>query len=366
MAYAGKWWVCAMTNPRLKIGGTILVFAALALLTYGVGIDTVLRAAVAILPTALGVAAAVQGFQKPLVHHHRKWRLGYIIAGLVISAAVFWQQSRTERNSEAERKALQDQIGELQHQVNRSLFQIRDVAVSFLIRVPLTDPALAAYHDRIEKCAEEMRQTTELKCGAKPHFFDMTGQRKTRKDFSIPPWSELYPQKKTEEIAYLMLNQPSFKISLFKDSPRSVDAPDLSFRVGQLIDSPSNDRGGYPLVFLYYDMESREMFIEGNRLVPVDGNWYSTGRIAAIQDLADVWIAADPGCLTPTVPALGGDTEEYLTLRRLTCEFENVRLSVSNGWEFELSRVAVSKVAVNKQNETCYVGRLGRVTPPFP
>lgn len=329
------------------------------------GLDKALGWTVVLLPTAMGVVCAMQTLKPPKYVHHRRWFVVFIASGCIISASVLWQQHRQQARTDAERKALQDEITQLRQLVDRSLFQIRDVAVSFLIRVPLDDPALKTYHDRIEKCAEEMRHTAELRCGTKPHFFDQTGQRKTRKDFSIPPWSQLYPQKQAEEIPYLMLNQPSVKISLFKEF-RSVDAPDLSFRVGQLIDSQSNDRGGYPMAILFYDMEAKEMFIEGSRLLPIEGNWYSTGRIAAIQDLSNVWITANPGCLTPKVSPLGGDTKEYQTLRQLTCAFEKVTLFISNGWQFEFTNKGVTDVVVNKQGETCYVGKLDRVTPPFP
>src|SRR5262245_57474913 len=114
-------------------------------------LDSVLRWIVVIVPTAFGVVCAMQALRPPKSEHHKRWLFIFIVAGVVGSVAVLWQQARTARESDEQRRELQNQITDA---ANRVLFQIRDLSVSFRIRIPLDHPALRDYRERVEKCAE--------------------------------------------------------------------------------------------------------------------------------------------------------------------------------------------------------------------
>jgi len=259
--------------------------------------------------------------------------------------------------------------GELQRQLERVLFKINDVSVSFRIKVPLEHPALKDYRLRVEKCAQQMKETLQLQCGAGPHSFDIAG-RTYLKDFSIPTNSELYPRQQTEEIPYLLLTQPAIKVGMFVAQPTYQEGvgiqskPDLSFMAGKLMHAPDNNPPGRAsFVLLYYDIETKTLFIEGTRVPTIEGNWHSNGQIASIPDLTNAWVSLFPIISTPKLAnVLGGDTVEWQTTREIdkTCSLEEVTLYVSNGWEFPIGKDQLNRIVRNNYGEQFYLVKLGR------
>src|SRR6185295_17134643 len=154
----------------------------------------------------------MQALRPPKAEHHKRWFIIFITAGFVGSAAVLWQQARSASQSEGERKELQYQITDA---ANRVLFQIKDLSVSFTIRIPLNHPALRNYRDRVERCAEEMVRAQDYKCGAKAKTTDP--ENMAISNFYIIPHTELYPSQNTELIAHTLLDHVKIEVQLFRD-----------------------------------------------------------------------------------------------------------------------------------------------------
>jgi hypothetical protein len=263
---------------------------------------------------------------------------------------------------------------ELQGQLNRLLFQINDVSVSFRIKVPLDHPALSSYRARIEKCAEEIAAVGQMRCGATPHSVDISPNAPV-KDFFLPVGSELFPNPQTEEMAYTLLDQAAVVVSLFKTTkpnarqPESLTNSDLRFMVNKQLDSPANvtpDNTHY--IALYYDIASKSLFVQGNRVPVNEATWKTNGSIAALPDLQQTSLMASPSVsLISLVETDIGYRATMATaianeISQKTISLERLTLHMSKGYEFDFSKGQLGAVAATPDGEPFYIAPIGEQT----
>jgi len=337
---------------QVLVAGSLAGLGVVLVAGYLLGSD-VAGLAVAVLPTALGVISAVQAIRSESPQYRRRWSIIFAVSGVVISAAIIWQQHSSERRARAERKELQDQIAGLRLDVSRSLIKIEDVSVSFRVRVPLDHPALLSFRQRVEKCAQEIIIANALKCGAAPHTVSIaTGA--TIRDFFLNPGTELYPNQQTETVAYTLLNNASVDIGLFKDAPPSAQQlfsfsakPDLRFLITETLDRPENRNpaNGTAYVGLFYDIDSKSLFVEGNRVPVNNATWRTNGKVASPLDLQNAFAMFSPSLYLISVTLTRGPTPEWITAMEIsrTISLKTVTLHMSKGYDFEFSNDRLDK-----------------------
>jgi len=332
--------------------------------------DPFLAWVVVILPTAFGIVCAIQALRPPRKEHHNRWFVIFIAAGVMGTSAVLWQQHRASKRADAERAALETRLNDLQQQLNeqtnRVLFQIKDVSVSFWIRVPLDHPALRDYRERVERCAAEILAAQTMRCGAIPH----TLQAPIR-DFFLTIGSQLYPNPQKELVAYALLDQASIDVGLFKDAKQDakqvdIDKPDLRFRVSKQLDSPENNNFAENIVYVapYYDIETKSLFVEGIRVPPSQFNWRTNGKIASLPDLPRALLVLRPSLSLGSFTLSGGESgspqQAYALAQEISrnVTLERIKLYMSNGYEFEFSGDRLGKVGRDEQGFPFYLLRL--------
>lgn len=306
-------------------------------------LDSVLRWIVVIVPTAFGVVCAILALRPPKVEHHKRWFVSFIIAGLIGSAAVIWQQTRSASQSDDQRKELQNQISE---QANRVLFQIKDLSVSFRIKIPLEHPTLRAYRERVERCAEQTLSARDYKCGTAPKTVDP--ENKKIRDFYISAHAELFPTQNTDLIVHTLLDHVTIDLYLFHVEPNMKqvglrpEKADLKFQIAKTLDSPGNANPSRNTVYvaLYYDIDSRSLFMQGRRVPIADGSLQTNGKITSLPDLPAALIRVEPRLsLMVITPNDRGFqlSEEFLTAYEISkgTSLEYLTVHMSNGYEFE-------------------------------
>jgi hypothetical protein len=304
-------------------------------------LDSVLRWIVVIVPTAFGVVCAMQALRPPKSEHHKRWLFIFIVAGVVGSAAVLWQQARTARDSDEQRKELQNQITDA---ANRVLFQIRDLSVSFRIRIPLDHPALRDYRERVERCAEDMLRARDYKCGATAKTTDP--ENMAISNFYIVPHSELYPRQNTELIAHTLLSHVKVEVHLFRAATKvqqvghSLENADLKFSIYKNLDGRDNANPSHDTMYvaLYYDIPSKSLFMQGFRVPPDETTLQTNGNITSAPDLRTATLRVQPRI--SLVRITGNDrgfqlTQEWLTAYEIskTASLDYFAIHMSNGYE---------------------------------
>ena len=343
-------------SKGLAAGTGVLVLLVLGLAVFG--LDLVLAVLAVLLPTAMGVTCAVQAFSPPKRKHHRRWRAVFVITGILISGTVLWQQIRAGKRAEEDRKAveegrkkLQDEIAILKQDIKNAQVHIKDVSASFEIRVPLDHPALHGYRDRLEKCGQEIVATNTLKCGAQPRTVSITGEG--IKDFNIPTTADIFPNQKSELVAFTLLSTVGIKVTMFKEGLPTVEQfeqaqPDLKFVLVKTLslDENHNKLNDTAYISLFYDIPNKNLFVQGSRVPVDDSKSFSTLKIVSVEDLRGAYLVFQPILATPSlVSPAGGTTPEFETAFQisLTVVLEKIAVRVAQGVELIFSKEQLKK-----------------------
>ena len=80
-------------------------------------LDSVLDWSVVALPTVLSVIGVLVSIKVPHAHHHRRWYVALVLAGLLISGMTMWQQYRARASRESEVSGLTTHLNKLRDQL---------------------------------------------------------------------------------------------------------------------------------------------------------------------------------------------------------------------------------------------------------
>jgi hypothetical protein len=329
--------------------GSLVTLGLALFLIYEIGIDPVLAWMVVLLPTAFGVVCAMQALRPPRIEHHTRWFVVFIAAGVIGSAAVLWQQHRTDQQAKVERAALQKQL-------DRILFQIRDVFITFQIDIPLDNPAVYGYRTRLEKCVREMIAAQQPRCGMLPNSIRVDGQPTNFTILSMSPSAEAYPRSGTEHVAFNLVEYVLLQFDFFQHRPTNEQLingsinPDLTFAVNKLLLGPDNvipDNPGKRYVWLGYDIKRSTLFMAGFEVPPDPTTWHSNGNVASVPDLAESALLMHPRLTFILLDLDKSDrgnnyhlNEDSATAIQIahTVSIERVGLSLSNGRQFSFTK----------------------------
>jgi len=289
-------------------------------------------------------------FWPPVDKSKKKFLLGFVFL-LVVSVIVIVFQAINRKEDQAKQDMSQSELRaqnvELQANVNRLLFPIKDISVTFRIDVPLVHPDLAGYRARLERCAAQIVSTQRVQCGATSPI--RTAYPAQIEQICISPGTELYPQP-SELLAYSILSQPGIVFTVYKAFSKELYlrrdfAPDLSFFMNERLDSPDNKKDSR--VSLCYEIKTKTLFLRGTK-VPVDPQGFkSNGKIIAISDLRKATFLIHPmtflailkedergtGVAMIDQSVVAMQISETTTLRNVTLHF-------SNGEDIEMSNLA--------------------------
>jgi hypothetical protein len=332
----------SITLKQGVIGGVAVVALGLVGVAFSSGdVDMALSLIVVVLPTGMGVVCAMQALKPPKPEHHKRWFAFFLGIGLLISATVWYQQYRAAKRADDERQALQTQL-------NRLLYPIRDVQVSFDLTVSLEAPSVQNYRERLNKCVESIIATQEPQCGVALASGQINVPDARLKDICISPRSELYPVEDLEDAAYLAANHILLEFAIFKNPPieplKEPLNPDLFFVARRTLNWDENiDVNGYSYVRFCYDLWARRLYLRGFN-IPVDpALWKANGRIVSVPDLSNTTLLVNAQLGMPSVHVTKATLTPNDSANRAllevarTSQLNWVVLRVSNGFELKVT-----------------------------
>ena len=322
-------------KPSTLIGLLIVLILLIFLgVSTALGVDSALSLISVVFPTALSVIPAMQALKPPDTRHRRNWSIMFIVVGLIGSSVVYWQQQRAARQAADERVQLRSQLERVQ-------FPIEDVLVTFRVNIPLDDPILQGYRERLDKCVEEIIKSQQARCGAVQSSVNIN-QASPIDSIYIAPGAELYPNpNRGEYLAYNLINYTRLEFFLFKpvreiNAFTQIEKADSSFKVTRVVDSPENS--GPNNVALHYEISTRTLYLFGFRIPVATVDWKTNGRVTSIPDLSGSTVVIRPMFSIPLFNMEGGRNEnsEILTRAAARVTLQSVTLNMARGNEFTL------------------------------
>ena len=215
------------------------------------------------------------------------------------------------------------------NQVSRGLYPIKNVTITYSIRIPIEHALLKAYRERFER---EVNSLLPSLNGPGIHPW-LTNQDGSVRRFEFSSQSTLAPRGDSEQVAYALLLNSSLQVEFYRtpiklqDRPviiglleeRSHD-PDLIFKInGNLITQTH---------LIDYDLESKDLVLKSRERAADPFFWHSSAKIVGLTDL----LGAQMFVVMPRYANLNDETlnEDYGTIGKLF-ELQSLSMTLSDG-----------------------------------
>lgn len=274
---------------------------------------TILKLLGVLIPGALGVIGLLTETRNKTTNQITRWGRFAVfgIVSLTIVSIIAQILDSSKEASTAKQAAAKAQIAaedaraqveksnQILHEVQRSLNPLKDVRVSYSFRVPLDDPSLASYRERLLKGVRDLAADYLKNPHIDPLAYvmipDKTGGVEVVR---ITPKSPLFPQPQ-ETVAFYLIRYSGVNMSFYR-SPSPVSAfsekdpsrrphPDLEWEVGT---SKSEDPASEAMA-LEYDFRSGTLDIVVSSMPVFIRN--SDGSIISTIDLSGSQLVAGEG-----------------------------------------------------------------------
>jgi hypothetical protein len=259
-----------------------------------------------------GILGLVTDYREKTTNVITKWgRLALV--GIVVSTmvAIASQAIETVLSRKEAREANAQLARQLElsnstlAEVERSIFPLKDLAISYEVEIPIQNPLLAAYKRRLIAGIEQIRDTHGRAGAALGEVVAGSGGGNTviLLGPSLRPTKSdgiIYSLCEEHGIAVLLYRKPFDLEQFFQSENNKRARPDLSFSIE--VRSPDLEYA-YPSGALRF--AARNMRVDPTR-------WSGNGRIAAIPDLSESQLLAT--VLTPDMGSgpLNGDLQSLL------------------------------------------------------
>lgn len=252
---------------------------------------------------AFGLLGLLADFRDPNTKEITRWgRIafwGIVISTIIALVSQVLESAKATRDARAASAATQEQLRKsdiILREVDRTLNPLDDVRISYWMQVPLDDPAMAAYKQRLEHGVEQIVANYAAN-HTDPRFGSPAKLKQGRVlQVYIPVTSPLFPQR-AETVPYYLLafsglhlqffikpvDVPTFEIA----DPTKFPNPDLEMQVNSF--GPLESSISYQLL---YDLEAHTLQIAASGLPSNYDSWHSNGKILSSVDLANVQLAA--------------------------------------------------------------------------
>ena len=254
-----------------------------------------------VLTGAFGALALLKDFKDKKKKVITKW--GKIaLCGMFLSTAL----AITTQVLESRKPAGDFSSQQILSGINRSMNPIKNVRVTYWLRVPFSAPEFSAYRARLEKGIAAVLASHDLSHPEKG-FISRSGPNGPEA-VEIPRASPLMPQK-SELIPYYALRFSGLHFSFFKNPRPDSDLlgshglppADLSLQVGT--DTGEKDSETYSL---QYDLKTHDVSIFAMDLFSDPQYWRTNNHIQTVPDLAEDQLAVQiDDTMVPTLPANG-------------------------------------------------------------
>jgi hypothetical protein len=243
---------------------------------------------------------------------------------------------------------------------DRVMHPIKDVRFSFWTSVPMNDPHLQSYRNRLNGGIKNLLPRLSLGGQAIDGVFVSQGEDNRPVKITISPGSTLLPDRGRELLAYTVLNYAEIELSFYQApiKPREFSDPlgkrryeaDLQMSITSSIQARGVD-GGHQVE---YDLRNGQVRIDAFR-VPSDPQfWKSNGKIVGVPDL----LSSQVVIRLPSVMVSGDQSaDQFLKAIRTKFELDTLVLNLSDGREFWL-RATEFKRYVDHNGFPFYMARI--------
>lgn len=221
------------------------------------------------------------------------------------------------------------------NEVSRGLYPIKNVTISYMIRVPMDHPEVKDYVTRLEKDLSSLANKDVYSPIIDQTVIAEDGSRETIQ-FGIK--SPLAPNITNEHLAYWLFDYFSLELWFYKIPvtareihPREINSlnrPDLRLSVSASL-YDGNQK-------IEYGVKAKQFALDTNRLVSNPQNWESTGKIIGIPDL----LGSEMFIVFPFERESGAQISINKSLNeiRKRFELESLYVELSDGHRFSFSK----------------------------
>jgi len=256
---------------------------------------------------------------------------------LLISAPILYGIAAKERS--------------ISQQVARSLQPIANIEISYEVTVPIDEPEMRSYRDRLMAGVKIVAKHPIGK-PTKDGYIASSDESGTPLQINIPLNSKLMPRP-DEVVPNFVLRYTGMYFQFYKNHVDfdkyvewgvSLQKPDLSFSVETRPDS--NPIG------LGYNLNSGKVEAYGTRIKAEQKHWQSSGQIAAIPDLAGVQMILRPTSIM--FPTLDGKDPNFIKTKALRgkIKLESMQLRIGSR-EFWFSETDLTCKQVRNEAQIC-------------
>jgi hypothetical protein len=248
---------------------------------------------------AFGLLGLLTDYRDQVTKRITRWGkiafFGIVISTVVALVSQSLESAKQTRDAKAAAAVSEKQIEKsdaILHAVDRTIDPLTDIYVTSWLTVPLDDPVMSAYKQRL---LDGVRQIVE---GAKEHhpnsrlgYASRLKSDGTVEAVRIPADSPLFPER-SDTVAFsglhLQFFTPPQKPSAFQTTDvRKVPVPNLDMQVGSYL-GPLDSSNSYALE---YDLIKKQLNIESFNMPSDAKEWHSDGKIVSIFDLSGVQLA---------------------------------------------------------------------------
>lgn len=266
---------------------------------------------------AFGLLGLLTDFRDPSTKRITRWGKvafwGIILSTIIALVSQVLESAKATRDARASSEATQAQLKKsdiILREVDRTLNPLVDVRISYWMRVPLDDPEMAEYKQRLEKGVEQI-VANHAANRTDPRFGSPAKLRQGKVlQVYVPVTSPLFPQR-AETIPYYVLAFSGLHLQFFIKplgisafeiaDPAKFPTPDLEMQVNSF--GPLESSNSYQLL---YDLETHTLQISAYGLPSDSDSWHSDGKILSSVDLANVQLAAVIDNTMAPAPSVAG------------------------------------------------------------
>ena len=220
------------------------------------------------------------------------------------------------------------------NEVNRGLYPIKDVRISYSVRVPMDHIQVKGYIKRFEEQVNSLLDRKNNRLGFEEEVIGNDGNVNI---FWFGIKSPLAPDISNEHLAYWLLDYFKIELWFFKTPINPIDIhpriygapkqPDLKLSVSASLHDGNQK--------IEYRVKSKQFALDARRLLSDPQNWESTGKIVGIPDL----IGSQMFVILPFDRESGADVSinKYLHEIQKQFELEDLFIELSDGRRFSFT-----------------------------
>jgi hypothetical protein len=282
---------------------------------------------------------------------------GYRLLWLIIVSAFISLSSQTlelyrdkVKDEIAEKKSLEEAVktNQILTDLNRTLNPIKDINVSYTIQIPLTDPRLNSYRQRLTRQLDSIMTSfsnlsfDQKRSNLRTKYGVFVTSYSTDSIFSVEfeKDSPLLPDKTSEALAFYVLQYGEVDYSFYNNSIKNISdtiRPDFHFSVtsGIINDGLEGEHK------ISYERNNQSLYINGFLIESTSKYWDKRGKIISIPDLAEARLIMT---LLSIMVSGNDDIDKQLHEVRRGFKLENSFFKMSEGRELHFRKKAIKQI----------------------